>query len=151
MVKATMETPRDQELIDRIHDTGYRLTPQRLALIRLLADDCSHPTAEQVYTRLRQEFPTVSLATVYNTLEMLVALGEALPLDLQEGVTRYDVRRPTAHGHVICRHCGRVEDVELTEVPNLLRATGDQTGFGDVRPRIAFDGVCPDCRPADPG
>ncbi|MBX6771539.1 MAG: transcriptional repressor [Chloroflexi bacterium] len=138
-------TDRETELIARLQSAGYRLTPQRLALVRLLAHDTSHPSADQIYARLRADFPTVSLATVYNTLDVLVELGEALPLDLNEGSTRYDVRRPSAHPHVVCRLCGRVDDLEMDDLAEFVRKARSRTSYGDLHPRIYFEGICPTC------
>lgn len=145
---------RYTHLVSRLQGAGYRLTPQRLALVRLLASDDSHPTADQIFARLRQEFPTISLATVYNTLEVLVQLGEALPVDLNEGSTRYDVQRPAAHPHVVCRKCGHVADVEVDGLAEMVRIARARTDFGDLQPRLYFDGICPICaisldRPAE--
>jgi len=142
---ADTPTARDSELVARLQAAGYRLTPQRLALVHLLARDETHPSADQVFARLRAEYPTISLATVYNTLDMLVDLGEALTLDLHEGCTRYDVRRPAAHPHVVCRTCGRVADLEVDGLTDFVDAARAVSTFGDLQPRIYFDGLCPTC------
>lgn len=136
---------RSEALLGRLREAGYRLTPQRLALVRLLAEDDTHPSAEQVYLRLRDDFPTMSLATVYNTLDVLVALGEALRLEVNHGCTHFDVRRPSAHPHVVCRECGRVEDLELDAAEALALAAQRATDFRDLRPHFYFDGICPSC------
>lgn len=145
MFPADQGEGRGQQLVTRLQEAGYRLTPQRLALVELLATDPSHPSAEQIHTRLKVMYPTISLATVYNTLEMLVELGEALPLDLNEGCTRFDVRRPSAHPHLVCRQCGQIEDLDLDGVEELLGAARAGTRFRDLRARVYFDGVCPRC------
>jgi len=133
------------QLIAKLQATRYRLTPQRLALVRMLATDSSHPSADQIYARLRSEYPTISLATVYNTLEVLVDIGEALPLDLNEGWTRYDVHRPSAHPHIVCRKCGRVDDLEVEGLSDFVHTAQDCSSFRDLQPRIFFEGVCPKC------
>lgn len=139
---------RDAELVARLQSAGYRLTPQRLALVHLLARDDTHPSADQIFARLRTEYPAISLATVYNTLDVLVELGEALTLDLHEGCTRYDVRRPSAHPHVVCRTCGRVADLEVGGLDAFVSEARGASAFGDLQPRIYFDGLCPDCTSA---
>lgn len=136
---------RGEALLGRLRGEGYRLTPQRLALVRLLAEDNTHPSAEQVYLRLRDDYPTISLATVYNTLDVLVELGEALRLEINDGCTHFDVRRPSAHPHVVCRTCGRVEDLDLVSVDALAEAAERASDFRDLRPRFYFDGICPAC------
>lgn len=145
MIPIKDQASRGQQLVARLQEAGYRLTPQRLALVELLAADLSHPSAEQVYTRMKAIYPTISLATVYNTLEMLVELGEALPLDCHEGCMRFDVRRPAAHPHLICRTCGQIEDLDLEGIDRLLDAARAGTRFRDLQARVYFDGVCPRC------
>jgi Fur family peroxide stress response transcriptional regulator len=146
-LESTPEAPagRAAELVARLQAAGYRLTPQRLALVNLLTRDDTHPSADQIFARLRAKYPTVSLATVYNTLDMLVELGEALTLDLSEGCTRYDVRRPSAHPHVVCRTCGLVADLEVDGLADFVDEARTTSTFGDLQPRIYFDGVCPTC------
>lgn len=144
-MSSQVSSQRAMALVNRLQAAGYRLTPQRLALVDLLARDESHPSADQIFARLRAVYPTISLATVYNTLDVLVELGEALTLDLNEGSTRYDVRRPDAHPHVVCRHCGRVADLEVQGIESFLQSARTASSFGDLRPRIYFDGVCPAC------
>jgi len=146
------QSARAEQLVGRLQASGHRLTPQRLALVDLLASDTSHPSAEQVYSRLKAQYPTISLATVYNTLEMLVALGEALPLDLNDGCTRYDVLRPAAHPHVICRRCGRVADLDLDGVDAMLDQARAAVQYEDLQARVHFDGICPTCarNPTEP-
>lgn len=148
MVRPTHSEPRTErqaELVARLQAAGYRLTPQRLALVSLLANDDTHPSADQIFARLRTEYPTISLATVYNTLDVLVELGEALTLDLSEGCTRYDVRRPTAHPHVVCRACGRVADLDVAGLGEFVQEARSSCEFVDLQPRIYFDGICPGC------
>ncbi|HLH72548.1 MAG TPA: Fur family transcriptional regulator [Chloroflexota bacterium] len=139
---------RLDQLVAKLQAARYRLTPQRLALVRMLVTDTSHPSADQIYARLRTEYPTISLATVYNTLEVLVDIGEALPLDLNEGWTRYDVHRPAAHPHLVCRKCGRVDDLEIEGLSDFVKTARASTTFSDLQPRIFFDGICPDCNRA---
>ena len=136
---------RLDQLITRLQAARYRLTPQRLALVRMLATDTTHPSADQIYARLRSEFPTISLATVYNTLEVLVDIGEALPLDLNEGWTRYDVHRPSAHPHIVCRKCARVDDLEIDGLNDFVHTAQIACSFSNLQPRIFFEGVCPAC------
>lgn len=139
------QSDRAEQLVGRLQASGHRLTPQRLALVDLLSSDTSHPSAEQVFNRLKAQYPTISLATVYNTLEMLVSMGEALPLDLNDGCTRYDVVRPAAHPHVICRRCGVVVDLDLDGLDAMLNQARSAVQFEDLQARVHFEGICSDC------
>jgi len=145
VVSIVPNAERAEQLVARLQLSGHRLTPQRLALVDLLTSDRSHPSAEQVYNRLKAQYPTISLATVYNTLEMLVDLGEALPLDLNDGCTRYDVVRPAAHPHVICRRCGAVQDLDLAGLEELLKQARAAVQFQSLQARVHFEGICPKC------
>jgi Fur family peroxide stress response transcriptional regulator len=89
---------------------GLKMTPQRLAIVRELADDESHPTAQELYERLRASMPTMSFATVYNTLGALSSQGAAVARTLSAGATRFDPK-VEPHHHAVCDQCGRVLDV----------------------------------------
>src|SRR3954468_11778012 len=101
------------ELTTLFRDQGYRVTPQRQAIFRLLHDHASHPTVEALYERAAVDMPTMSLKTVYQTVHDLEALGEVRVLDLGTGSVRVDPNVDAEHHHVVCTHCGRVRDVPL--------------------------------------
>ncbi|OGO46499.1 MAG: hypothetical protein A2W34_04425 [Chloroflexi bacterium RBG_16_64_32] len=124
--------------------TGYRLTPQRLAILRALIGSHQHPSVEQIYRQVRQDFPTTSLATVYNTLECLKSLGEVLELPLGGG-SRYDGRKPEPHAHLICTACGRIEDLDI-DLGGITQAVAQERGYTEVRQRLEFYGICPACQ-----
>jgi Fur family peroxide stress response transcriptional regulator len=122
---------------------GRRVTPQRRAIIQTLLEDHPHPTAEQIFTHVRQTMPDLSPATVYNTLHELVEMGTLLELDLGLGERRYDVTTAD-HAHLVCLRCGRVEDVPydhegLKPLPEHAR------GFQVIDQRVTFRGYCPTC------
>ena len=103
---------RYDHLLTRLRQDGFRLTPQRMAVLRVLADDTGHPTVEQVYDRVRTDYPTTSLATIYKTIDMLKGIGEVLELSVGES-HRYDGRDPRPHPHLICEVCGAITDLAL--------------------------------------
>lgn len=98
-----------ERLIARLRAEGFKLTPQRLAIIELL-EEGEHPSAEEIYKKLSQRYPMVSRATVYNTLEVLKGLGELIELRLKSQAVRYDLKT-TPHYHFLCRRCGAVFDL----------------------------------------
>ena len=122
---------------------GRRLTPQRRAIIQALFDDEAHPTAEQIFTRVRQDMPDMSHATVYNTLHELVEMDVLRELDLGLGERHYDFAE-NDHAHLICLGCGRVEDVPYDRESITLPAEHNH-GFHVVDCNIIFRGYCPDC------
>ncbi len=149
-----MVTTRYDQLLTRLRRDGYRLTPQRLAVVRVLADDPGHPTVEQVYERVRVAYPTTSLATIYKTIDMLKGIGEVLELSVGES-HRYDGRDPRPHPHLICESCGAVVDLALDGPlgdPVFLTAAAGQVaaarGYHDVLPQVEFRGRCAACHAA---
>jgi Fe2+ or Zn2+ uptake regulation protein len=93
--------------------SGLKLTPQRIAIVRLFADDRSHPTALDLFQRLRPEFPSMSFATVYNTLDALAHAGLAAIVRLpgKRGETARFDPNSAPHHHAVCDLCGSVVDV----------------------------------------
>jgi len=122
---------------------GRRMTPQRRAIIQALVENHSHPTAEQVLTRVRSRMPNLSPATVYNTLHELVDIGVLQELDLGLGERHYDVF-PAGHAHLVCLGCGRIEDVPCNR--DALRLAPEHThGFVLEECSVVFRGYCPVC------
>ncbi len=150
-----MVTTRYNALLMRLRQDGYRLTPQRMAVLRVLSEDRGHPTVEQVYDRVRGDYPTTSLATIYKTIDMLKGIGEVLELSVGES-HRYDGRDPRPHPHLICELCGSITDIALDGPlgdPEVLssaaRAVADAAGYQDVRPQLEFRGHCASCQQAN--
>src|SRR5262245_41591111 len=102
-------SPSAETMLASLKRAGLKLTPQRIALIREIADDLSHPTAQTLFDRLRPHFPTMSFATVYNTLEALARCGLTGTLHLG-GAVRFDPNTEP-HDHAVCDACGTVADI----------------------------------------
>ena len=137
---------RFDELINRLRERQCRLTPQRVALLRLLASSEGHPSAAHLYDQLRAQFPTTSLATVYKTLSLLDDMGEVLELGFSHDVVRYDANKPYPHPHLICLRCRKIVDWELNRAPTLAHEVAGRSGFRVVGHRVDSYGLCPDCQ-----
>ena len=87
-----------------------KLTPQRLAVYKYLMSTSEHPSAEVIYKAIQEDFPTMSLATVYKALKTLVEVGLVQELNVGEGNFRYD-GNADSHPHIQCVSCGRVDDL----------------------------------------
>lgn len=98
-------------MADGLRAAGLKLTPQRLAIVEALADDTSHPTAQELFERLRRRLPTMSFATVYSTLDTLAHEGLCSVRVLAPGATRFDPKTDP-HDHALCDQCGAMVDVE---------------------------------------
>src|SRR3954470_6429976 len=125
-------------------DQGLRVTPQRVAIFRLLEGDESHPTVESLFDRARADMPAISLKTVYQTVHDLEALGEVRVLDLGTGSVRVDPNVEDDHHHLLCTNCGRVRDlpVDFTGLNVPIRFRRDFT-VDDVQ--VIFRGHCGNC------
>ena len=136
---------RPHALTERL---GRRSTRQRQAVYDYLAGVHHHPTAEDVYLAIKRRLPRVSLATVYNALEVLVGNGLASKLTYGDAAARYDIRTDP-HAHARCLSCGRVDDVEATPSARWLAGLRVRdftaTGF-----RFEILGHCRDCRARAP-
>lgn len=142
-----MRTPA--ELSEIFRAAGRKVTPQRQSIFRALEGNDGHPSAEMVYDTVRQEMETISLKTVYQTLNDLAELGEIAALDLGTGTVRFDpdVERP--HHHLVCRSCGEVHDVHLG-FSGLELAPEHARGYDVGSAEVVFRGLCPGCRRAAP-
>jgi Fur family peroxide stress response transcriptional regulator len=107
-----VESAQLERMLTGVRAAGLKLTPQRLAIVRELAEDESHPTAQELFERLRPALPTMSFATVYNTLDALTTAGLCSALALAPGSGRFDPNmRP--HHHLVCDGCGSVRDLPI--------------------------------------
>lgn len=130
-------------ITEKYRKAGFTLTPQRLAILSYLEGNRTHPSAEDVYLAVCKRFPTMSFATVYNTLEMLRKRGLLQELGFESGKKRFDPDT-THHHHIVCLGCGMVADVHTAidpEVPEAARGGFDVRGS-----HTAFYGYCPACR-----
>jgi Fe2+ or Zn2+ uptake regulation protein len=132
------------ELTELFRARGLKVTPQRQAIFHVLHGEATHPTAESVYDAVSASMPTISLRTVYQTLNDLAAMGEVLALDLGTGSARFD-HTLDAHHHLVCDHCGRVVDVYADA--SAVRVPGAQRhGFAINSTEVVFRGTCPACK-----
>jgi len=134
--------------VDRLKELGLKLTPQRLAVLTLLRGDTTHPSAEEVYNRLKPRFPSLSLATVYNVLEVLVRAGEVKEVKVA-GDRRHFDPNVAPHGHFVCRVCRSIFD--LAPGSGEIEKLFDLTGYVAEEYAFCVYGVCPGCREKSSG
>jgi len=137
---------RLEQMITRLKEHTFRLTPQRIAVLKILAGSNGHTSVEQIYEQVHRDFPTTSIATVYKTVALLRELGEVLELGFPDGSNRYDGSKPYPHPHVICTLCKTVLDPNLTGVQDLTREVSAETGFRITTHRMDFFGLCRACQ-----
>ncbi len=136
---------RFEIIIKKLKESGHKITPQRIAVVKILADSEVHPSVEQIYEQLQDDFPTMSLATVYRTVLLIKSFGEVLELGFPDGSNRYDANRPYPHPHVICVKCGKIIDPDISSLKDMQQEIADETGFKILTHRLDFFGICKEC------
>ncbi len=132
-------------LLDRLRALDWRLTPQRRVIAEAMRGDNVHLTAEEVLAQARDRLPEVSLATVYNTLNELVSMGEVQQVDAGGGPTRYDPNTEDDHHHLLCLNCGDLRDVHPHGLDALEVPRSQRFGYRIVSREVLFQGYCSDC------
>jgi len=122
-----------------------KVTPQRLAIYKVLYETTSHPTAEDIYNALRKTHPTMSLATVYKTLDALKKADLATELNVGDDSSRYDAT-VKSHPHMICFDCAKVMDLETDSLASFKAKIQKETDFEIVSEKVYFYGRCKDCK-----
>jgi Fe2+ or Zn2+ uptake regulation protein len=133
-----------EELTELYRASGRKMTAQRQCIFRVLQGNVTHPSAENVYDVARAEMETISLKTVYQTLNELAELGEIDALDLGTGTLRFDPNVETAHHHLVCRSCGKVRDLDVS-FANLVVPPDMSQGFAVASAEVVFRGYCDEC------
>ena len=129
--------------MQKYRETGLKLTPQRLAILQYLEGNKEHPSAEEVFTAVSRKFPTMSFATVYNTLEALKQRGRIRELTIDPNKKRFDPdARP--HHHLVCLKCKKV--VDILKDFRLPLSTMETDNFEILGNHIEFYGLCPKCK-----
>lgn len=137
---------RLEELITKLRERGRRITPQRIAILKVLTNSQGHPSVEQIHEQVKEDFPTTTLATIYKTVGLLKDMGEVLELSFRNGGSRYDVNRPRPHPHLMCVNCGTMTDLEVDGVSGLPQRVAQRTGYTILNHRFDFFGICPRCQ-----
>lgn len=136
---------RYESIVRKLKENDYKLTPQRLAIAKILAVSEGHPSVEKIYEQLQAVFPTMSLTTVYRNIMTIRSLGEVLELGFPDGSNRYDGNKPYPHPHVICVECKKIMDLDLTSIKDLTKEVSNKTGCKILNHRLDFFGVCSAC------
>lgn len=130
-------------MIQKYKNIGLKLTPQRLAILGYLDGNKSHPTAEDIYKAVSKKFPTMSFATIYNTLQSLKNKGIVLELTIDPDKKRFDPDT-TSHHHIICIRCGKVSDVSESQLMLNMPKVSIRS-FKITNWHIDFHGICKEC------
>jgi len=153
VIETTQLQTRLDDLCLKLRTQGHRLTPQRMAVVRVLFSSSDHPTIENIYERVNTEFPMTSLATVYKTINMLKELEEVRELQFSGEGSRYDAHKSlsnsASHSHLICTKCKMIVDLDSVNIADAADQAERESGFLITDQRLDFFGVCPACQKED--
>ena len=142
----TTPSPRLVEFNQNLHAMGLRNTPQRTAVLEYLDSTDTHPSAAEVYSALKQRYPGLSFATVYNTLDLLVGMGYISVLgDIGDNQAHFD-SNIVPHANLVCVRCHSITDIHSPHLENLGTFITQESGFEVVNSRILYYGLCPVCQ-----
>jgi Fur family peroxide stress response transcriptional regulator len=133
--------------LKKYKEAGLKLTPQRIAILTFLDGNTGHPTAEEIFAGVRETYPTVSFATVYNTLQALTTRGQLTEVTINPERKHFDPNTEPHH-HAMCSGCDKIVDIfdDYSEALSLPQNVGDGfEGFSITGNHVEFYGVCADC------
>lgn len=134
------------DLVSIFKEKKLKLTPQRIAAYKYLKSTKSHPSAEKIYSELHEEYPTMSLATLYKSLKTLASVGLIQELNLGENNFRYDAN-VEPHAHIKCICCGKVDDVEDLNLSDLIKEkASSKTDYEILTSQVYLFGICSECK-----
>ncbi len=133
------------QLREQFQDRGLKFTSQRIAIYEALAASKEHPSVDDLYSLVKEKHPTLSMNTVYNTLETLKEIGIANEISLFHDKARYDANQ-APHHHLVCLKCRRIEDIYDDSLNDLALSSESKNRFQIVGHRVEFHGYCQNCK-----
>jgi len=132
------------EIITKLRENGYKVTPQRLAICELVLSSKDHPTAERLHRQLKAKQPTMSVATLYQTLHLLTEIGLLQELGFGEGISRYEPDT-SPHINVVCEKCGKIRDYHDENIKELWSRIIKNLGIQPIGQRLDVYTYCEEC------
>lgn len=138
-------------LKERLKETGFKITPQRRAIVEiLLKHKDKHLSSEEIYDLVRVECPEIGLATVYRTMQLLDDVGAISKLNLDDGCIRYELDLDDSdahnHHHLICKNCGCIIEVKEDLLESIEEQIQKIYKFNILDHDVKFYGLCEDCK-----
>jgi len=135
----------DALIIETLRKNGYKATTQRIAICRFALHSRDHPTAQRIYNEVRKMHPTVSLATVYKTLQILTEHGLIQELDLPQSQARFD-SYVEPHINLVCMQCGNIQDFNDKTAQEMVERVTAKAQFTRTGQRLDIYGMCKTCQ-----
>lgn len=136
----------DKTALQTLRDKGHRLTPQRMMVLEAIEASEDHVSAEEIFERARARYPYMNISTVYRTLELLKGLGLVAESDLGGGRFLYHPAGKASHHHLVCRKCGKIQDIDATVFEHLRDEMKTTYGFDAAFEHMAVFGTCRKCQ-----
>jgi Fur family ferric uptake transcriptional regulator len=133
-------------IIESLKGVGYRLTPQRMLIVSIVHDSKGHLSAEEIHTRVKEEYPFVDISTVYRTLQLLKRLRIVSETDLGSGRVQYEIADRERHHHLVCRQCGKTFGLDDEVIEPLRSRLQEKYGFEADMEHFAVFGRCLKCQ-----
>jgi Fur family peroxide stress response transcriptional regulator len=135
-----------EKIVKRFREAGLKITPQRLSIFKLLHENNTHPSAENVYREILEIHPSISFTTVYKTLQTLRDMGELQELSINPERSHFDPDI-SEHAHTFCRSCRQIDDlITSPETVPLMKLPNDTDGFEIHSVQVHAVGLCVGCR-----
>jgi Fur family ferric uptake transcriptional regulator len=134
------------EMINKLSQQGYRLTPQRMMILEAVEAADDHISAEEMYLQVCARYPHLNISTVYRTLELLKELELVTETDLGDGRVRYHSIKKGHHHHLVCHKCGQVIDLDESVLSPLKDVLSRDYKFDADLRHLAIFGHCENCR-----
>ncbi len=134
-----------------MHRAGHRVTPQRVMILDAVCEGGGHTTPKQVFIRLQRMDDRIDRSSVYRTLKLFVALGLVVSAETPAGETVYEIPKPKPHHHLICRTCGREQEIGQEAMGGMFALVDRRYGFKVDMDHLVLHGVCAACRAATAG
>lgn len=131
-----------------LRQSGYRLTPQREMILRVICESNGHITADEIITRVRKQYPYLNKSAVYRTLDLLTRLGVVNPTDFGYGCVTYEMHHDPHHHHLVCHRCGKMIRVDASVFDSVEKILRTQYHFAPNLDHFAIFGLCQKCQPA---
>ncbi|MEM4732930.1 MAG: Fur family transcriptional regulator [Candidatus Bathyarchaeia archaeon] len=133
-----------EQLIAKLRENGAKVTPQRLAICEIILSSKEHPTADQIFEKVKKKHPTISLATVYQTLHLLSQIGMLQELGFSDCVSRYDPDT-SFHINVVCPKCGKIKDYKTESIKKFWTQIVRELKFSPIGQRVEVYAYCEKC------
>lgn len=138
-------------LKDKLKETGFKITPQRRAIVEiLLKNNHTHLSSEEIYDLVREDCPEIGLATVYRTMQLLDEIGAISKLNLDDGCIRYEIclNKDDSHNHhhLICKKCGKIMEAKEDLLDSIESEIQKLYNFEILDHDVKFYGLCEDCK-----